>query len=128
MDLHSVSYEDLERELKRRKAISSKSSGGNDDIMDIIEAPTKVSKEAVEDERKKALEEEKRQLEDEIRRKEIELQVMQFHMKVDRDMEEMEKEHRRMRAEAKPFNEECDRRIAATSTNEQLSLFPWFSH
>lgn len=131
IDLSKVSVEEIMAEIKRRKKQNTSQScvatnNANDFMAPIGDTASKTNQQAVEDKRTRVLEEEKRQLEDEIRRKKIEQQVMALHHEVDRDMEEMEKEHKRMRAEAKAFHEECHRRIVATSTNEQLSLFPWF--
>ncbi len=127
MDLNSVSYADLVAELERRKAISS-SKKKDDDVMDILEPPTKVSQQAVADEKEKEKQEKIEQLKAELEFKEMELKVAKQQLAIEKEMDEMHKEHVALGNHCLGFMADCHRRNQATMTTEQLSLFDWFRH
>ena len=127
MDLSSVSYAELEAELKRRNSIS-KSSSNNDDVMSPLLEITKVSPKAVSEVRQETKEEELKRLQDELEFQKLKNDVLTHQLRIEADIAEMQKEAQANRAIQREFDEECDRRIRATSTTEQLSLFPWFRH
>lgn len=127
MDLSSVSYAELEAELKRRNAIS-KPSSDNDDVMTPIVETTKVNKEVVQEELEKSKEEKLQELKAELEFQQLKNQVLEHQLKVESDMKEMEDNSLDNQEWFHNFNAECDRRMRATSTTEQLSIFPWNRH
>lgn len=124
MDLSSVSYADLKAELDRRLSIQN-GKLNSDDVMDIIEPPTKVNQQAVADLKEQERQEEIERLRAELEFKEMQKKVLEHQLSVERDMERMREEHEALGEQCRTFMSECHRRNQATMTTERLSLFNW---
>jgi len=126
MNLNDVSYEELKAELDRRNAISARKNSNSCDVMEIIEPPTKVNPQAVQEEQLRQKQEEIERLKAELEFKQMETRVINQQMRIEKEMQIMHNEMRDAIERDRPFREECHRRVLATMTNEQLSIFPWF--
>ena len=121
IDLSKVNLVELVAESDRRKkqnSLQSNAASTIDDYMSPIgDSALTPNHQACEDAKKIIEDEEK-----------FNEQVLEHQRKVVADMARMEDEFQEAKARHEEFAAECDRRIQATSTTEQLSLFPWNRH
>ena len=125
IDLSKVSVEEIMAEIEKRKKQNNPqtdiASSADDYMAPIGDSALKPGLQACKD----AKDLEIQRLKKELECNEMEKRVLQHQIAVEKEMEQMHEEHLALGERVRAFQEECHRRIQATSTTEQLSLFHW---